>query len=1009
MCKKMRLIRTGALLLGLTLLLVSLPVTVLGATDTVYTIATEEDLAEFAEKCSLDTWSRGLTVELTADITLTGKVHLPIPTFGGTFRGNGHRISDFELTESASPAGFFAILQEGALVEGLHVQGTVDPQGTREDVGGLVGRNAGALRNCSFSGRVSGKNSTGGLVGTNTSAGEISHCVNESDVSGFSMTGGIVGSNLGTLYQCRNTGTVNISEQDSNVQLKDLELSIGLDLSKLNSLNAVSAPTDTGGIAGYSAGILRFCANEGAVGYPHVGYNVGGIAGRNSGFITYSTNSGHLQGRKDVGGITGQMEPYIRHDIDQDTLVLLQTQMDDLSEMIETALADTDTGVNTVTARLNAISDYLNAAGASVRSVRTSGSLSTRISAEAQGEGSAEGSLDPSDLEAGGSVSIGKDPPSISGEIHGGLGEGTASGSGSYSGSATVRSNTSLTLNTSLGGLSSAITGMTGQMRLLNGELDGLSGTMREDLSQINQQINLIGNTTFDALLGMEDKTLEDVLKDTSGVDIDSISYGKVGFCQNDGSVQGDINTGGIAGSMALEYELDPEDDITPQLPKVRGRAYELKAVLQECTNRGKVTSKRDYAGSICGRMDLGMISGCMGYGDTQSESGDYVGGIAGIAGGTVQNSYAKCTLEGGEYVGGIVGNGVTTDVLGGGSLVSGCVSLVDIPRYTQFAGAISGGNSGSFLENRFVSDTLAGIDSRSYGGKTDPISYLAMQGNQQIPDSMKTFTLTFVAQEEVIKQLTFAYGDSFETDVYPELPQMEGCWAAWDKTELKELHFDTVVTAVYTPYTPTLASNSREFGGRPVLLAQGAFEPGDTLTLEREATEPLAFNTFSGRWQEALSTWWDDVKNGAPIFERTHYGILEQWRFSITEDGADSHTLSYLIPENGDSMELYLREGTNWRRLSTTRQGSYLLFDFSGQEGEIAAVSTFILWPWFLIPLGLLVILLLPLLLIPGNIRRRKMLKKLQAEMAALNTTAPAIAESEMPESDARADTSEE
>ena len=75
------------------------------------------------------------------------------------------------------------------------------------------------------------------------------------------------------------------------------------------------------------------------------------------------------------------MEPYIRHDIDQDTLVLLQTQMDDLSEMIETALADTDTGVNTVTARLNAISDYLNAAGASVRSVRTSGSLSTRISA----------------------------------------------------------------------------------------------------------------------------------------------------------------------------------------------------------------------------------------------------------------------------------------------------------------------------------------------------------------------------------------------------------------------------------------------------------------------------------------------------------------------------------------------------------------------------------------------------------------------------------------------------
>ena len=130
---------------------------------------------------------------------------------------------------------------------------------------------------------------------------------------------------------------------------------------------------------------------------------------------------------------------------------------------------------------------------------------------------------------------------------------------------------------------------MTGQMRLLNGELDGLSGTMREDLSQINQQINLIGSTAFDALLGMEDKTLEDVLKDTSGVDIDSISYGKVGFCQNDGSVQGDINTGGIAGSMALEYELDPEDDITPQLPKCGAAPMSLKPYCRNAPTEEKL------------------------------------------------------------------------------------------------------------------------------------------------------------------------------------------------------------------------------------------------------------------------------------------------------------------------------------------------------------------------------------------------------------------------------------
>ena len=50
----------------------------------------------------------------------------------------------------------------------------------------------------------------------------------------------------------------------------------------------------------------------GAVGYAHVGYNIGGIVGRQSGYLSSCTNSGTILGRKDVGGIAGQLEPEVR-------------------------------------------------------------------------------------------------------------------------------------------------------------------------------------------------------------------------------------------------------------------------------------------------------------------------------------------------------------------------------------------------------------------------------------------------------------------------------------------------------------------------------------------------------------------------------------------------------------------------------------------------------------------------------------------------------------------------
>ena len=58
-------------------------------------------------------------------------------------------------------------------------------------------------------------------------------------------------------------------------------------------------------------GIIEKSINRATVGYPYTGYNVGGICGRTIGRIYDCENYGLIQGRKDVGGIAGQMEPLI--------------------------------------------------------------------------------------------------------------------------------------------------------------------------------------------------------------------------------------------------------------------------------------------------------------------------------------------------------------------------------------------------------------------------------------------------------------------------------------------------------------------------------------------------------------------------------------------------------------------------------------------------------------------------------------------------------------------------
>lgn len=829
-----------AALLALTLLFgLSLPAAAEELLDTPETIhiTSAEEFLTFAENCVLDSWSQNKQVLLTADISLEETDFASIPTFGGSFDGGGHTISGLSLTQSLSPAGLFGILQPTAVVKNLTVQGIVAPGGDGLSVGGVAGENYGTVENGTFIGTVVGKTNTGGIAGMNY--GTLRACRAEGSVTGDNRTGGITGYNCGSLTSCRSSASVNTESVDPTINPKDIRLDFSMDFSKTANLDASDAASDTGGIAGYSSGTITSCANSGSVGYPHIGYNLGGIVGRSCGFVEACRNEGFITGRKDVGGVVGQIEPHIQTILSPDYLETLSKQFESLGGLVSRAGSNGADMGGDVQSCIQTLTGYQSSARSALESL-VSGAASGEVNEEA--------------LSSLGSAVQGM--ANTSGDLHNAIGQGV--------------------------------------------------DTLTNDISAISGQISAISRTFA---LATEDAKKETVT-DISEVDLDAITEGLVGSCQNSAAVEGDLNVGGITGVMGLESTADPEDD-APSGNLTQRRRYELKAIVRNCENTGRITGKRSYVGGICGRMELGLICESRGFGTITSENGDYVGGIAGLTGGTIRNCFAKCTLSGGSYIGGIVGSGIAEDYSGDSSTVSGCYSMVEIPEAEQYVGAIAGVNTGVFTGNFFVSDTLAGINRVSYFALAQPISYDALHSEDFLPSSLKTFTLSFVSDGQALKTVPFHYGDSFDDSVFPELPQREGCYARWSTTNLTDLRFDTVVEASYYPYITSLRSTQARPEGKPMLFVQGQFQDRDNLTI---------------------------VPGTTSFPETEEHPVLEQWHISIPADGLESHTVRYL-PTQADAVVYLLRNGS-WSKASTEEMGSYLAFEAAGAEVEIAVTA---------------------------------------------------------------------
>jgi The GLUG motif len=136
----------------------------------------------------------------------------PVPEFGGTFEGLGHRLSHIHVHDrpNDSYVGFFGKLNSSAVVRDIGFENGTLASKQAYFVGGLAGLNLGLIVGAHVSGKVRGSSAyTGGLAGYNDQYATISRSSADVDVHG-STTGGLVGNSYGMIDQCFASGTSSV-------------------------------------------------------------------------------------------------------------------------------------------------------------------------------------------------------------------------------------------------------------------------------------------------------------------------------------------------------------------------------------------------------------------------------------------------------------------------------------------------------------------------------------------------------------------------------------------------------------------------------------------------------------------------------------------------------------------------------------------------------------------------------------------------------------------------------
>ena len=625
-----------------------------------------EAFLAFAEACCEESYSLGRVFELACDVDLAGTGFEPIAYFAGTLKGNGHTISGLSVTRAGSRMGLFRRTGPTGAIHDLNAEGVVDPAGTQEGVGGLVGEHAGSLVSCSFSGEVSGIADVGGVVGRNTATGRVSGC---------SFRGSVTGEH------------------------------------------------QVGGVAGKNEGVLANCLNSGSVGYHYDGYNVGGIAGKCEGFLQGCENTGAVTGRRDVGGICGQLVPFSQWDLSKGKLDELEGSLLTLQGLLDNTARDAAALGDSMADEIARMQVQSDAAYAALENLM-------------------EG-MDGQSVPEGDNVHYNPE-----------TGEIVIDGSRLYQADMTE--------------MNEALSSLRAESAAMMAESGGAAGVVGEDLAAVSRQMGDVFNKLSGAANNVGNVRSETV--DLSADETYEHDIAAIDGCVNKGPVNAENHAGGVVGTVGFELDFDMEDRLDLSRFLVSDSKHILFAAVRACESYGAAAAKEEGAGCIAGAADIGCIADCIGLGEARCQNGDCAGGIVGRSKGTVRGCWSRAALSGRRYVGGTAGLG--TDLIG-------CRSWAHIESAEEYQGAVAGWAEGTVSDNLYVPDAPAGVDGVSFVGQSRAVSAQELLREEGVPQDFDHITLRFMVGDEVVRTLELPFGGSL--DELPEVPNLEARYWKWD------------------------------------------------------------------------------------------------------------------------------------------------------------------------------------------------------------------------------------
>lgn len=842
--------RISALLLCL-LLVLSLPVTALAeeAQDseegTTLHIARRQQFLDFAENCRLDSYSRNLSVILLTDIDLTGVDFSGIPIFCGNFDGNGHTVSGLSITRDGSNMGLFRYVDASGVIQNLTVSGKVTPDGSRSAVGSIAGHNAGKIQNCFFDGTVSGSDDVGGIAGINAITGIIDGCHSKGIITGDHRVGGVVGNNLGVVRSCNNRSGVNTTAEENQIKLSDISLET------ITGSESVSAVTDIGGIAGTSSGVIRQSKNRGNVGYQHMGYNVGGIAGTQTGYLYKCENFAQVYGRKEVGGIVGQMEPTTFIEYTEDTMQILQSQLGTVSNLTGQAFSTIQDGNSDMGVQVDDLYNSL---------VDAKDALDT--------------------LLPNGDDPYPPDRDTIDAAINNANSSLAAAGSSLYA---------------IMDSVNDTADSLSRIMRSIAGQISAMSATVGNASQNLGGTIEDISDRdTAEILSGKVEKCTNSgaVLGDlNAGGVVGAIAYENRLDPENDLQIGGDNSMNFDTQLRAVILGCENSGSVTAKRQNVGGIVgWMALGLTKDCLSTGSIDAEdANYVGGVAGRSD-GYVRRCSAKSAITGNA--YVGGIAG-EGLTVTDCRSMVQLTGSEKAGAILGlKGEHS-----GFLKSESDDTDETEEDTV---------TGNYYLT--VGSDIGAIDGVSYADSAQPLEHDDFVELEGLDPIFKVISVRFVYDDGMMHTVTLAPGEALSPDSIPKLPEKAGYVGRWDglaDADLSDIRFDVSFPAVYTAEWETVQSEPLGESKLPTLLAQGQFSDNTPIQLTQmtKGPAPGVHDKFLEGYAFTLPTGTADTLRYLPETEQKNVRVMVKgadgsWReVSHTQDG------SYLVfaIEDGD------------------------------------------------------------------------------------------------------------